>query len=767
MRLTAQAGGIMVRCYSYIAVVLTLTGSWVTALPVAALTMESYQAYQQAVSFERPGKLTDAESAIRRAIAMDPDDPYNLTKLAGILAASGKTQEAIGLFRKALQMNPQDTMLNFSLGNLYEQTGDYTQALMAYEKALKANPNYRFGLLNTARTLTHLRQTDRALADYQAFLQAYPDHFEGRRYFGKLLLATNHPKEAIDQFKYLQAHYPGKFSDNLDLARALNGSQNPTEALQELNVALQKASQNKADVYAEMAKAHIALKQNTLATSAYDDALRANPERVELLEQKAQLLKSIGRFAEAEQAYLTYLDKVPDDAEARYDLGLVYMGQQAYDNAIPQFQQVLQAQPPITAARKDLAYAYHMQGQLPNAIPIYEALLADPTNTDEADKAQTRQNLAIAYHQTKQFEKALALYRDLAQQMPENTSLKQDYTNVLLQLGDGAKQEGDAVQAIAYYEEAAKVTNPFDVKPLLAQAQLYSEQQRWEDAERLYQDVLGKDPNQPDAKLFQTRKALKDGDPARAGQLLQELQTQSVSQTPEFAVLTGDVARQQGNVADALLHYEKAVGLNPNQPRWWVAVGETAQAQNQQEKAIQAYQKALGLSKPGDAAQAPVYYNLGVSYYQTQQWDAAENAFMQALQLDPNLSAAAYALGTTLEAQKKTADAIRAYEHYRETLPPASAEATTLTQRIVALQKQQSTVNSGKPASTKLPAKAPAKSVNLKKTPAVSKAPVMPQLKPKPVPVNTLKPSVPANTLPGQGKLNKLSDNHRADEVTA
>jgi tetratricopeptide (TPR) repeat protein len=721
-----------------------LLGVLSTASASHALTQESYQAYQQAVTYERDNKLTEAEQAVRKAIALDPDDPYNLVKLAGILVAAGKTQEAIGLYRRAIQLNPQDTMLNFSLGNLYEQTGDYTQALMAYEKALKANPNYRFGLLNTARTLTHLNQADRALADYQAFIQAYPDHFEGRRYFGKLLLATNHPKEAIEQFKFLQTHHPQKFSDHLDLARALNGSQNPTEALQELNLALSKATQNKADVYAEMARAHLALKQTQLAASAYDDALRSNPERIELLEQKAQLLRTTGQLALAEQAYLQYLDKAPTDAEARYDLALVYMGQHAYEQAIPQLQQVLQAQPPLTMARKDLAYAYQMQGQLDMAIPVYEAMLADPGVT-APDVVQIRQNLAIAYHQNHQFEKALAMYRELSEQQPENTGLKQDYTNVLLQLGDGAKQQGDPVQAMAYYEEAAKMTNPYDVKPLLAQAQLYSDQQQWAEAEKLYQTVLAKDPNHPEAKLFQARKALKDGDIPRAGQLLQELQNQPVSQTPEFAMLQGDVARQQGNVAEAMLAYEKGVGLNPNQPRWWVAVGETAQAQNLHSRAIQAYQKALGLTQPG-SDQAAIHYNLGVSYYQTQQWPDAERAFAKSLEQNPELNQAAYALGTALEAQQKNDQAIRAYQLYRDSLPPNNPEVTSLTQHIVALQgKSVKAV----PSTGVKPSVVGNKAV--KKTPVSAKAP-LPASKPAPKVAQPVKPvTVPKAPKPAVG----------------
>jgi Flp pilus assembly protein TadD len=55
-----------------------------------AITLQSYTAYQQAVSFERGGQLKEAETAIRKAIALDPDDPYNMTKLAGILTAQGK-----------------------------------------------------------------------------------------------------------------------------------------------------------------------------------------------------------------------------------------------------------------------------------------------------------------------------------------------------------------------------------------------------------------------------------------------------------------------------------------------------------------------------------------------------------------------------------------------------------------------------------------------------------------------------------------------------
>jgi tetratricopeptide (TPR) repeat protein len=658
-------------------------------MPALAITKESYQAYQQALAFERNGQLPSAEGALRKAVALDPDDPFNMTKLAGVLASQGKTQEAIGIYQRAITLNPQDTMLPFSLGTLYEQAGQYPLALQAYEKALQANPTYRFGLLNTARVLTHLNKADRAIADYTAFLQAYPEHYEGRRYLGKLLLATNHAPQAIEQFRFMQSHFDQKFSDHLDLARALNGSQNPQQALTELQTALTRATHNKADVYAEMARAHTALKQTSMAVAAYDKAYAAAPARVELLEQKAQLLRTTGDWPQAETAYLAYLDKAPQDNEARYDLALVYLAQKQFEQAIPYLQQALGANPPIQAARKDLAYALHMQGRLIEAVPLYEALLAEEASTTPpADRLQMQQNLAIAYHQTQQFDKALALYRQLHTLQPQNKPLQQDFTAVLLRMGDEARKQGDATQALSLYEEANVVNAGQNLTPLLAEAQVYTEQQRWSDAERLYNDILSKDPTNAEAKLFQTQRALKEGNMPRANQLLQQLQTLPIGSTPEYAVLVGDVARQQGQTGQALAAYEKAVGLNPNQPRWWVAVGETAQAGSQHLKAIQAYQKALGLYPPNDANQAAVFYNVGVSYYETQQWDAAERAFAQALQLNPNMPPALYGMATALEAQNKRAQALVAYQQYRNLLPSNSPDLSALDLRMTSLRKQ-------------------------------------------------------------------------------
>jgi tetratricopeptide (TPR) repeat protein len=92
----------------------------------------------------------EAESALTKAIEIQPLWPPPHTNLANLYLVQGKKQEAIAKFENALSTNPKNAAAYLSLGLLYERDQDYPSAIDVYERALKENPNFWVAANNLA-----------------------------------------------------------------------------------------------------------------------------------------------------------------------------------------------------------------------------------------------------------------------------------------------------------------------------------------------------------------------------------------------------------------------------------------------------------------------------------------------------------------------------------------------------------------------------------------------------------------------------------------
>jgi tetratricopeptide (TPR) repeat protein len=119
-----------------------------------------------------------AETALQKAIDLQPMWPPPHQSMAGIYLAQGKKQEAIQKFESSLQANKRNAAAYLSLGLLYEKDGEFDKAMEVYERALKADPNFWFAANNLAFLLSEFSaektDLDRALGLSQKALKQRP-----------------------------------------------------------------------------------------------------------------------------------------------------------------------------------------------------------------------------------------------------------------------------------------------------------------------------------------------------------------------------------------------------------------------------------------------------------------------------------------------------------------------------------------------------------------------------------------------------------------
>lgn len=115
--------------------------------------------------------------------------------------------------------------------------------------------------------------------------------------------------------------------------------------------------------------------------------------------------------------------------------------------------------------------------------------------------------------------------------------------------------------------------------------------------------------------------------------------------------------RLQGKATEALLHYNKALAMDPRNSEAYAGIGETNAELGNDDAAEAAYKKALELN-PGYVA---VFNNLGTFYLSKGRVAEAENMLREAVRLQPDFIDGHYNLAALLFVQKKFSDAKKEY----------------------------------------------------------------------------------------------------------
>jgi len=132
----------------------------------------------------------------------------------------------------------------------------------------------------------------------------------------------------------------------------------------------------------------------------------------------------------------------------------------------------------------------------------------------------------------------------------------------------------------------------------------------------------------------------------------------------------GTALYKKGRLEEAVLHYEEALRLNPQEADLHSNLATVLCDLGRPAEAVQEYQTALRL-RPNDAE---IHFNLGTACEEEGQAGEALSHYQEALRLQPDFPAARHHLGNALLKQGRLEDAIREYQELIR-LKPDEADA--------------------------------------------------------------------------------------------
>jgi len=195
---------------------------------------------------------------------------------------------------------------------------------------------------------------------------------------------------------------------------------------------------------------------------------------------------------------------------------------------------------------------------------------------------------------------------------------------------------------------------------------------QWQQAQALYEQILSRTPDQPDALHLLGLVAFQTNHHQRAAELIRR--ATAVRPAATYYNSLGAVLIELGQADEALTAFDKAIELQPDYAEAHNNRGNALLKQRRGERAIAAYQAAIRI-KP-DYAQA--YSNLAHSLHLQGAWTAAAEACRKAISLAPQSAEAHHNLGMILAVQGQYAQAVAELQRAIELRPQFPAACNSL-----------------------------------------------------------------------------------------
>ncbi len=139
----------------------------------------------------------DAETALRKALRLEPTTAEELRDMGATMAALGRESEARIYYRRALRLSPADAPTWLNLGNLERRASRADSAMFFYHRAEAADSSFVPALQAQIQLLRDAKRDAEAVEVYSRWLRHHPDHHGARLEGVRLLEDAGREDEAL------------------------------------------------------------------------------------------------------------------------------------------------------------------------------------------------------------------------------------------------------------------------------------------------------------------------------------------------------------------------------------------------------------------------------------------------------------------------------------------------------------------------------------------------------------------------------------------
>jgi len=435
------------------------------------------------------GQTDEAESALTKAISLQPDSQAAYLLLAQLDVQRGLNQKALEQLQTALKKDPNDLSAVMLKAMIYNSQADYEDARMAYEKLLAVAPDNGVALNNLACVYAdHLNQLDKAYPLARRASEIDPSDpyiadtlgwiLYRRGDYTPALIALRESAAKLDSVPEVQFHlgmasymagYDSYALSAFRRALQLNGdfpekddcrqrlsilNIDPIQADADTRAWLEKWTTNHPNdpvALARLAAIYQSKGMEDKALAADRAILKANPQNVFALANLAKLYASTDpqkACAFAKSAY----DAAPGDPEMAHLYGQLAFKTGDYSWALTLLQLAAQAQPQNPDVLFDLGQAFYSEGKVSEAqIFAQKALQSGSGFTRAGDAKRFLEMIALANN----------LARASTSRVDQILNVSPAYVPALMVKAALAARESDTATARQTYTQVLKIYPDF------------------------------------------------------------------------------------------------------------------------------------------------------------------------------------------------------------------------------------------------------------------------------------------------------------------
>ena len=333
----------------------------------------------------------EAMSSINMAIRKLPKKDKEYTgrayaSRAHLYAIAGDTVSALADFTQAIRINPDDEDVQEAYGQMLYELKRYDEADDAYHRIVSINPTSVMGYMGLGRDAYAKGNYEEAIKQYDTVIKMYEDYSSGYAFraesylkLGKYLEAINDITKSLSIDNDAKAHhYLFEFPDDQTtlVVTKLKGMavKNPHDAEWWYYIgqiykdkkmytgaieALQKAFD--IDAYSgflEMiSECYQEIGDYVKALEYVNQALQMNPDDLDLISTKGDILGESGDIDGAIAEWTNYIERTPDFYGGYYRRGFFEDNDDRTDAALEDYNMAIMLQP-------DYAYAYLGKGNI-------------------------------------------------------------------------------------------------------------------------------------------------------------------------------------------------------------------------------------------------------------------------------------------------------------------------------------------------------------------------------------------------------------------
>ena len=313
-------------------------------------------AYWLGMALENRGELVPALARYRRALELDPENPELYVRVASIEMSEGRLDDTEELLDGARELLPDDYRLTFLYGRLREEQGRLEEAREQYERAAELAPAEPQTYARLADVLTRLGRAaegERMAAEFERWstLNARLNYWLGE-------------SKRIPRDPTVLARLGGCYLDRDDL----------DQAQQYLGRAL---TYDRGHFLAQANMGRLLHRRGQAAEALHllESAARAPIKDPETQREVVARLQGEAFPEGARKVLETSIELEPDEPELHYDLGILCLKTQEFDEALEHFTKTLELDPEHIDARVGLAGILYTREDWAAAAEQYRQIL--------------------------------------------------------------------------------------------------------------------------------------------------------------------------------------------------------------------------------------------------------------------------------------------------------------------------------------------------------------------------------------------------------